>query len=339
MAKGKKKGCAGCLVVLALIGIGLYFAGSALLAPTVPGPKRYIRFATNTDFDQALSRLQKEGFIRSSLATSLYGRITKKAGPVKEGTYEFAPGMDADTLLAALQKPVRQMVRLPETNWARRSASLLEKAGVCTADEYMELFNQPSQFQDKVSFDLSKAETLEGYLYPDTYDLPPMLGAKGVIERQLANFEKKVLDGKTAPPNFRRTLIIASMIELEVMKDDERPIVAGVIENRITKGIPLQIDACLLYGIQKWRTLTFADYRNIPGPYNVYTHKGLPPGPICSPTNKSIRAAMKPAQHGYLYYVALPDGRHLFSATYPEHLQNIGRRKAALAAIEKAKNQ
>lgn len=327
------------MVALVLLAAGTYFAERAFLAPMPAGEKRYVRFDTNLEFDSALARLQKEGFLRNSLATSIYARVTRQAALVKEGTYEFAPGMDADAILANLKKPVRQMVRLPETNWARRSASLLEKASVCTAAEYMELFAQPAQFQDEVSFDLSKAKTLEGYLYPDTYDLPPLLGARGVIERQLANFEKRVLDGKPAPPNFRRTLIIASMVELEVMKDNERPIVAGVIENRLAKGIPLQIDAALLYGIQKWRPLTFADYRNIPGPYNVYTNKGLPPGPICSPTDKSIRAAMKPAKHGYLYYVALPDGRHLFSATYPQHLQNIAKRKAAIAAQEKTKAQ
>ena len=339
MAKRKRTGCVGCFVFLIVIAGGVFFLGRAMLTPTAPGEKRYVRFSSDSDFDQALKKLQDEGFLRSSMAASIYARLTRQAGPVKQGTYQFAPGMEVDEILASLKKPVRQMVRLPETNWARRSASLLEKAGVCTADEYMELFEQPSLFQESVSFDLSKAKTLEGYLYPDTYDLPPMLGAKGVIERQLANFEKRVLGGKQAPPNFRRALIIGSMVELEVMKDNERPIVAGVIENRLAKGIPLQIDAALLYGIQKWRTLTFDDYRNIPGPYNVYTHKGLPPGPICSPTDKSIRAAMNPAKHGYLYYVALPDGRHLFSATYAEHLQNIGKRKAAIAAIEKAKAQ
>jgi len=339
MAKRKRKGCLGCFVVFVLLGIALFGAERFLNAPMPKGEGKFIRIKSDRKLDAALNQLEDQGIVRNWWSAWAFAFATRQAIIVKEGTYKVAPGMTVSEVIQALQKPERQMVRLPETNWARRSANLLEKAGVCTAAEYMELFEQPSEFQKDVSFDLSKAKTLEGYLYPDTYDLPPMLGAKGVIERQLANFEKRVLDGKPAPPNFRRALIIGSMVELEVMKDNERPIVAGVIENRLTKGIPLQIDAALLYGIQKWRALTFDDYRNIPGPYNVYTHKGLPPGPICSPTAKSIHAALNPAKHGYLYYVALPDGRHLFSATYAEHLQNIAKRKAAIAAIDKAKAQ
>ena len=88
-----------------------------------------------------------------------------------------------------------------------------------------------------------------------------------------------------------------------------------------------------LYGIQKWRRLTFADYRKIDSPYNTYTHTGLPPGPICSPTIASIEAALHPAHHDYLYYVALPDGETLFSKDYKEHLKKIKERKRELAQL------
>jgi len=323
--------------VILLVGAGVaYVAGARALSPLPSGPNRLIRLDPAGSLESVLQRLEREKLVRNAWATHLYARATRKAAPVKTGTYLLHAGMDSDELLAALGKPIRQMVRMPETNWARRSANLLEKANVCTAQEYMELFAKPQEFQDVVSFPLPKKGTLEGYLYPDTYDFPPLLGARGVIVRQLQNFEKKVLEGRDPPKNLRRALIVGSMVELEVARDAERPIVAGVIENRIKLGMPLQIDASLLYGIQKWRELTFADYRNIDSPYNVYRHKGLPPGPICSPTVKSIRAALNPANHNYLYYVALPEGKHLFSATYDEHLRNIGKRKAALAQIRSA---
>lgn len=333
MPKRKRTGCWGAIVVLALIAGAIYIAGQRALSPLPSGPSRHIRIDPGGSLKKVLERLEREKIVRNAWATNLYAKARGIAKPVKTGTYLLHPGMDADGLVSALGKPIRQMVRLPETNWAARSANLLEKAGVCTAEEYLALFKQPQEFQDSVSFPLPKSGTLEGYLYPDTYDLPPLLGARGVISRQLQNFEKKVLEGKEPPEHLRRAIIIASMVELEVARDEERPIVAGVIENRLKLGMPLQIDAALLYGIQEWRALTFADYRNIDSPYNVYRHKGLPPGPICSPTVKSIRAAMNPANHNYLYYVALPEGRHLFSATYDEHLRNIGRRKAALAQI------
>ncbi|HRK21103.1 MAG TPA: endolytic transglycosylase MltG [Fimbriimonadaceae bacterium] len=336
MPKRRRTGCWGAIVIL-LVGAGVaYVAGARALSPLPSGPNRLIRLDPAGSLESVLQRLEREKLVRNAWATHLYARATRKAAPVKTGTYLLHAGMDSDELLAALGKPIRQMVRMPETNWARRSANLLEKANVCTAQEYMELFAKPQEFQDVVSFPLPKKGTLEGYLYPDTYDFPPLLGARGVIVRQLQNFEKKVLEGRDPPKNLRRALIVGSMVELEVARDAERPIVAGVIENRIKLGMPLQIDASLLYGIQKWRELTFADYRNIDSPYNVYRHKGLPPGPICSPTVKSIRAALNPANHNYLYYVALPEGKHLFSATYDEHLRNIGKRKAALAQIRSA---
>jgi len=338
MARRKRTGCWGALAVLAIAGVVAYIGFDRALSPLPSGPSRHIRLDPAGSLESVLERLEKEKIVRNAWATHLYARIARKPATVRTGTYLLHPGMDRDALIAALGKPIRQMVRLPETNWAARSANLLEKAGVCTAKEYMDLFRQPQSFQDVVSFPLPKSGTLEGYLYPDTYDLPPLLGARGVIVRQLKNFEKKVLEGKAPPKDLRRILIIGSLVELEVARDVERPIVAGIIENRIKLSMPLQIDASLLYGIQKWRELTFADYRNIDSPYNIYRHKGLPPGPICSPTVKSIRAAMNPASHNYLYYVALPEGRHLFSSTYAEHLANIGRRKAALA-LQRSRNE
>jgi UPF0755 protein len=340
MAERKRKrfGCFGCLLWLAAAGLALILFVQWALRPTPPGEKRYIRLESPMKLDAALVRLEKEGFVSRSWAVRGYAVLTGNGAPVKRGTYEFAPGMSASEVLRALRKPVRQMVRLPETNWAARSANLLEKAQVCTAEEYMALVRRPNEFRGGLPFELPAGiETLEGYLYPDTYDLPPLLGARGVVERQLANFYRKVLEGKPRPKDLHRTIIVASMVELEVARDEERPIVAGVIENRIMKNMRLQIDASLLYGIQEWRRLTYDDYRNIPGPYNLYRHGGLPPGPICSPTVESIEAALNPAEHDYLYYVALPEGRHLFSKTYGEHLRNIQKRRAALRQREKEK--
>jgi UPF0755 protein len=119
-------------------------------------------------------------------------------------------------------------------------------------------------------------------------------------------------------------------VEMEVARDDERPLVAAVIWNRLAKKMPLQIDAAINYGIQKWRPLTYDDYKNVDSPYNLYRNKGLPPGPICSPTVKSVQAALNPAENGYLYYVAMPSGQHLFATSLDEHNRNVAKRRAAL---------
>jgi len=240
--------------------------------------------------------------------------------------YRVNGGMTANQILITLKHPVSQMVRLPETNWAARSAHILQREDVTTADEYMALVHQPQLFQNDVDFPLPK-DSLEGYLYPDTYDLPPLLGAKETILKQLKAFQEKVYDKLNKPNDLQRLITIASMVQLEVAKDDERPKVAGVIMNRLDKNMRLQIDATLLYGIQKWRALTLEDYKTIDSPYNTYTHDGLPPGPICSPALPSVEAALHPAKHNYLYYVAQPNGYHLFSPDMPGHEANI--RKAA----------
>ncbi|HZH98985.1 MAG TPA: endolytic transglycosylase MltG, partial [Fimbriimonadaceae bacterium] len=297
-------------------------------------PTFYHRFDRQTPLVLALRQLKEKGIVRNPRVFRLYAIWKKEQAPVPEGTYLLRGGMTPDQILSVLRKPISQMVRIPETNLSYRTANLLEKKEVLDGDEYKELIKQPQEFQDQVSFPLPKSGNLEGYLYPDTYDLPPLLGAKRVIARQLKAFEQKVIPEVKDPSKLHRILTVAAMVELEAARDDERPIIAGVIENRIKKGMRLQIDATVLYGLQEWRRLTYADYQNTDSPYNTYKIPGLPPGPICSPTVKSVRAAMNPATHEYLYYVAMPEGYHLFARTYEEHLANIRKASAARAKAE-----
>ena len=189
--------------------------------------------------------------------------------------------------------------------------------------------NPPSSLALLVSFPLPKSG-LEGYLFPDTYDFPPLLGALEVVKMRLRTFDRKVYKPLGMPPNIGRIVTIASLIELEAGNDRDRALISGVIQNRLNKGIPLQLDASIVYALGKWRRLHFKDYKNVKSPYNLYLHKGLPPTPICSPSLKSIEAAMHPAHHHYLFYVALPNGESLFSTTFEEHKKKIKLRLAAL---------
>lgn len=317
------------LSLLAVGGAGFWLYSQ--VQPLNPAAKpRLVRFQSPSTLYHALERLEKGKVIKNALAARLLARIRKPKAAVGVGTYELGANMSVDQIFRELQRPVRRMVRLPETNWAARTANLLEKDQLGSAAEYLALVGTPSAFEQDVDFPLP-ATSLEGYLYPDTYDLPPLMTSREVIQRQLANFERRVWRGLGKPKNLHEVIIIASMVEMEVKRDEERPIVAGVIANRLAKGMLLQIDAAINYGLQKWRPLTYADYRNVDSPYNLYRNKGLPPGPICSPSLKSIQAALKPAKHNYLYYVALPSGRSLFAASYDEHLRNVARRRTAVA--------
>lgn len=317
------------LVVLFAVG-GLYLWFRHWLGP---GPNRtvvFVRYEKPTNLRSVLEDLQVKGVVKEAPPLDLYARWKGVERTVPVGTYRFTPGLDADAILQALRKPIRQMVRIPETNWALRTSHILEQKLVCTSDEYMTLVRHPQQFQKYVPFPLPK-DSLEGYLYPDTYDLPPLLGAKQVVLRQLRNFKKRVWDGLNRPKELHRLLTVASMVQMEVAKKDEMAKVAGVVENRLKKGMKLQIDATVNYAIQKWRPLTLNDLRQTDSPFNTYRYTGLPPGPICSPTVDSIKAAQHPANHAYLYYVANPVTRyHMFASTMQAHEHNIAVRRKLL---------
>ncbi|RYG24258.1 endolytic transglycosylase MltG [bacterium] len=312
-----------------LLVVGTAVGGFLLRRAMEPtgGGKGYVRINAPTPRRDVLEDLERRGFIRSAAAADFAARLGGRSATVRVGTYRATGETGAWSNVLALGRPIVQMVRLPETNWAKRTANVLQKAEVCKAEEYLREVNHPQG--RKTDFPLPET-SLEGYLYPDTYDLPPLLGAKAVVGRQLEAFRKKVWEPLGHPADLERILKVASLVQLEAGRDDERPIIAGVIENRLKKKMRLQIDASILYGLGKWRRLTFRDYREVDSPYNLYRVGGLPPTPICSPTIASIKAAMAPASHNYLYYVALPNGSSLFAATYEEHKRNIEKRKVAL---------
>lgn len=318
------------MLLLLVIGgaAGGFYWGKQELEPMPEGKPIYVRYTGGKSLIAVLGDLQKRSVIKNADVVRWYGRLTGKPTLVKEATFQFQPGMTVDQVYEALGKPVSQMVRIPETNLSYRTANLLEKEGVCSATSYEKFIADPLLAAKLTDVPLPTNGTLEGYLYPDTYDLPPLLGAEGVVRRQLQTFEERIWPLLKDHKDPKRILTIASMVELEAGVDQDRAEIAGVIENRLKLGMPLQIDATLLYAIREWRTLTFADYRNIESPYSTYKNKGLPPGPICSPTLKSVQAALAPATHDYLYYVAKPDRTHAFSKTYAEHLANIRKIRA-----------
>jgi UPF0755 protein len=303
------------------------------LAPMPAGQALYVRFWRPLPFATVLVRLQEYGIVRSHTAVRLYALFDRAPSSVAVGTYLLTPGDSPSTIIKELRSPIKQMVRMPETNWARRDARLLERYQVTSADEYLKDVGAPGQFKSLVDFPLP-AGSLEGYLYPDTYDFPPLFGAENVVKRRLAAFESKVWDAVGKPKELSRIVTVASLVELEAGTDADRPRIAAVIYNRLAKGMPLEIDASIEYGLGKWRRLYFKDYTGVKSPYNLYLHKGLPPTPICSPSLKSIQAAMHPTKDKFLYYVALPGGESLFATTYQEHLKNVQIRRSLLDTLD-----
>lgn len=323
-------------VIFGLLVIGTAFTADWVrrnITPTSETESFYVRYKTSQPLVHVLEDLQKRGVVRHPQAMSLYAAYRRAPQVVTVGTYEVCGGMTADEVLFALRNPIQQKVRFREGFWIARSAPRLEEYEVCSAAEYVDLAQRAEEFQGVVEAPIPESGSLEGYLFPDTYELPPLYGARETIELQLKTFERKVWIplGRPDRETLRRAVIIGSMVELEAGVDDERPVIAGVIENRIKRGMPLQIDATVLYALQEWRTLYYKDYRETKSPYNTYLHRGLPPGPIGSPGFKSIEAATKAEDHDFLYYVARLDLTHMFAKDYDQHLKNIQVRRKLLA--------
>ncbi len=248
---------------------------------------------------------------------------------IAQGDYEFSPDMSlfeiADILIH--ERFTRNWVTFPEGWTIRRMAERLQEREIADSEEFLRLCEQPQRFAD-IGIPLPENLSLEGYLFPSTYRMPPSTGAEQVIRMMLQTTYREVYLKHKAQMESRglslhELLTIASMVEKEVLHDDERPKVASVIFNRLKQGMPLQIDATVLYGMGVWKDrVLYRDLRH-PSPYNTYLRRGLPPGPIANPGMASIRAVLEPAETDYLFYVAQADGYHRFSRTYEEHLRTI----------------
>ncbi len=321
----RRLGC-GCLAALGIIVCGSIGYFDYQLKPVGAGKAVIVRVKPGEDWPHLLHDLERMRLIRNASIAMLFLRYTYGADRLpKEGFYEVSPQKDARTTINSIysdENTVAQ-VTIPEGRNRHWIAWKLEEAEVCDSEAFLRATNRPSQYTTGLHFPTPQ-ENLEGYLFPDTYFFRKRLGARGTIEAMLRNFESRAGEvGIQRSSQLATVVIVASMIELEVKVPSERAIVAGVIANRLSKGMPLQIDATVLYGLGKWKSqVTFADLKK-PTPYNTYLIKGLPPTPICNPGLASLEAAYRPAKHNYLYYVAKGDGTHLFASTFEEHRKNI----------------
>lgn len=295
--------------------------------PMPKGPEVKLSFPSRTSVDAVLPELERRGVVRSAWLTLLEFRLARLPRVVPPGEYAVRPGMTAHELSQALAKPLPRMVTIPEGLWAARTAELLDEAGL-DGRGYLEAAQDVEAASQAVGLRIP-ARSLEGYLFPDTYDWPPGTPPDRIVRQQLQAFADKVLPELPPGADVHRIVTVASMVELEAKVAAERARIAGVVYNRLKHGMRLEIDATVLYGIQEWRELRPGEVRRLDSPYNTYLRDGLPPGPVCSPGLASIRAAVAPEQHGYLFYVALPDGSHLFSRDYAGHLKNIRKARAA----------
>ena len=222
-------------------------------------------------------------------------------------------------------------VMIPEGYSINMIAKRLEKQGVFKADEFIKAAKNTDQYKNDFIKDIDPKKgtkyKLEGYLYPDTYKIYKSSKPEDLIQKMLDNFDKKysaLAKSYKGKRSMAEIMTIASMIEREASNMSERPMIAGVIENRLAAKMRLQIDPTVLYtttnGLYNAKKVYYKDLK-VKTVYNTYVIKGLPAGPICNPSDTAIKAAMHPKKHDYLYYRTdgSKKGTHVFTKTFDEH--------------------
>jgi len=207
-------------------------------------------------------------------------------------------------------------------------AAVLEKADFAKSDDFLAIA-KTGNFKSEYDFlaDAAASSTLEGYLFPDTYEIPENPGANDLARLMLDNFGKKITPDIRAAitkqnKSIYNVLTMASMLEKEVKTLEDKKVVAGILYKRREAKMPLQVDSTLLYfAAGNGKSIN----KEIDSPYNTYKYAGLPAGPICNPGLESIEAAIEPLDSPYWYYLSAPDGATIFSKNYDEHLANIAK--------------
>jgi UPF0755 protein len=333
------------LLGLAGAGIGLAVYVANALKPTEPGDPVRLVIPPGISSGEIASLLESQGLIRDAQVFRYYLRYIGEGSRFQAGEYLVTPGTELNQLIDMLNRgltiPVETIrFTIPEGFTVLQIAERLDGIPGFDKAEFMELIRSPAEWSrfealGSIPDDPNLRYALEGYLFPETYELKKGSTTRDIVERMLAELERKL---RTLPPDwkqkleqtglsFHQLMTVASLIEREVVLDEERNIVAGVIYNRLKTGMKLQIDATVQYALDKPKERLFEKDLQVDSPYNTYRIDGLPPGPIASPSLKSILAALEPAETAYFYYVTKKDGTqgHYFGVTHEDHLRNIRR--------------
>lgn len=298
-----------------IIGIAvLYIALAALWYLSLSGAKVRVTVKSGDGASAAAWHLKESGLIMSKSLFLSWTKLTGSAGSIKAGTYEFTQRDGTFKILRELKSGSKSLIKftVPEGSNIRQTAEIIAQIGSINEEKFIKI---------------AAEKKAEGYLMPETYFIDP-----GMNEEQIVNMMRREFDKKVTPDMYARAaelnmpmediITLASIIEKEAVKPEERTVISAVFYNRIKKNIRLESCATVLYamGVNKAR-LTVEDTK-IDSPYNTYRHKGLPPGPICSPGIESIRAALYPANTGSLFFVSAGNGSHIFSESLEEHVKN-----------------
>ncbi len=284
--------------------------------------------------EQIASDLAAKGLIREPQVFLIYLRYGGGSAHIEAGDFVLDRNMTMTQIVETLgHARVQQVsVSLPEGYTMQLMAEKAEAAGLGKAADYLAAAQDPSwQYEFLAGRPASAAKSLEGYLYPESYQLDRGATPRDLVKRQLDQFGKAVTPDLLAQmaqatavrpaQSLFAVVVMASMVEREVNQDADRPMVCGIYYNRLASGMLLQVDATVLYGLGKWHTGVLDADLARDTPYNTYLHKGLPPGPIANPGLASIKACTNPQKSDNYFYFADPKGVTHYARTHTEFLQ------------------
>jgi UPF0755 protein len=284
-------------------------------------------------------RLEQAGVIRSARLFDVLVALMGVEDEMVAGGYEFDRGMPTLQVIGRLRGGVTMplMVTVPEGLRSEEVALLMERGGIVPAEDFRRAL-AAEQYDFDFLLGRPPGAGLEGYLFPATYGFSRGVTAEEMVRRMLAAFDEQVTPelrqaAQATGLTLHEAVTLASIVEREAVKADERPLIAGVFLNRVRLGMSLDADPTVQYALANdpasverfgfWKQgLTLEDLQ-VDSPYNTYVNGGLPPGPICNPGLASLEAVAHPAQTGYLYFVAREDGSHVFAETLEEHQRNV----------------
>jgi UPF0755 protein len=283
--------------------------------------------------------LAQSGVIRSALAFQFYVRWHGAGSSLRAGRYTLSGSMSLARIVRILEQGPghdgadRLRVTVPEGFTLAQIADALEAKGVCEAEAFRQFAAKPGGWAAWETGFTLPPNTLEGYLYPDTYNFLPHTAPEEIAREMVLNFSRrfarpKEQDIAATGHSLHEIVTLASLIEREARVAEDRPRIAGVLENRLKKGMKLEIDATVLYALGHHKDRVYYKDLEVDSPYNTYRNVGLPPGPIANPGMASLEAALHPEANDYLYYVAQQNGAHRFSRTLAEHNAAVRRVRA-----------
>lgn len=318
----------GWVILVALLAGGIWLYQAFWGSNTFPdGKDKVFTVSRGQSFGAIVDSLEARGIIRSRSLFVFVSKVTGGTSKILVGRYVFASGISNASIYQSLRTGRGNTlipVTIPEGLMARVQAKLFFRAVGIDSARYLSLVYDES-FAHSLGVD---APSLEGFLFPETYEFYWEPDEKDVIRRQVDLFQKFYTDSlQTRTRELGWTtvqlLAFASIVEGEAVLNDERPVISGVYHNRLRKGMKLDADPTIQYIIANGpRRILYADLQ-LDSPYNTYLYAGLPPGPVNNPGRSSILAALFPTSHNYLFFVANGKGGHWFTSTYAEHMRHV----------------